>query len=51
MEEKDVIPNAWFCTLNSVLFYNNSLNSFNLLFILIGRMGLGLLNYTLVIWY
>jgi hypothetical protein len=41
-------PKAWFYTLSIVLSSINSSNSFNLLFILIGRMGLGLFNYTLI---
>ncbi len=45
------ISKAWFCTLSKVLSNNNSSNSFNLLFILTCRMGLGLFNYTLIVSY
>jgi hypothetical protein len=46
-----LFPKGWFYTLSKVLFNNNSSNSFNLLFNLIGRMGLSLFSCTLVISY
>jgi hypothetical protein len=43
-------PKAWFCTLNKVLS-NNYFKSFNLLFIITNKMGLGLFSCSLVVSY